>query len=188
MNPFPSQPAPLVDGTIPPIPDIVTPNFSLPLARLRTREDMLAYGRRLCQPKPGPSRRKSVAPPPGSLDTDADPDVVNADTQTPFGAALGELRHHAASLHQSAHRFDQFLKVSDIFIDQELEETQKRLKELTLPGGWSSSGSGVMEGTGLQIEGVPGAGNRSRRQPIGLTELLRGISRADVARKASAQR
>ena len=188
INNLPPAPAPLPDGTIPPLPDVITPNFAQPLARLRTREDMLQYGRTLLQPKAAPSRRKSVAPPPSALEGDADPDVINADVETGFSGALAELRTHAASLHQSAHRLDQFLKVSDKFLDQQLEETQKRLRDLALPTESSTSRGAAGENAGLQIAGVPGAGSSERQQSFGLTDLLRGISRAAVASKANAGR
>lgn len=185
INTLPAAPPPLPDGTILPVPDVITPNFSQPLARVKTREDMLAYGRILCQPKAAMSRRKSAAPPPSSLESDADPDVVNANTETTFSAALGELRHHAASLHQSAHRIDQFLKISDKFLDKQLEETQRRLKELTLPG--EVGRNAIREASGLHIEGLPGiGGSNTGSRAIGLTELLRGISRANVLAAKSA--
>ena len=192
INTLPPAPPALPDGTVPPLPDVVTPNFSQPLARLTTREDMLAYGRILCQPKAAPSRRKSVAPPPSSLDGDGDPDVVNADTETTFSAALGELRHHAASLQQSSYRMDQFLKVSNTFIDLQLEETQRKLRDLTLPSGTGGDRavSAAREGSGLHIAGVAGAGgSSSERSPgLGLTDLLRQISRVSVSSKHAGSR
>ena len=196
---------------LPPVPDILKPNFTMPIpSRLKTKDEILSFGRILLQPKLPPSstssRRKSVAASePTPEEAQGDPDEVNCNEELP-NLALDDLRHRAAAMYQTAHRVNQFLQTSDKYLDRHLEQTQLALSELMLgarsgsatasgarspTGAQAASGDAAASGgddggtaMGLQLRtGAAGSvpAQSAARRSLNPRDLLRAISRADTA-------
>lgn len=207
--PAAAQPAP--DSASPAVADILKPNFTMPIpSRLQTKDEILSFGRILLQPKLPPSsassRRKSVAASePTPEHAQGDPDEIRCNEELP-NLALDDLRHRAASMHQTIHRVNQFLETSDKYLDRHLEQTRIALGELMLGAGSASADAGGARsaagaqaasgdtaasggdhgGTSMGLQLRTGAAaslsaQSAARRSLNPRDLLRAISRADTA-------
>jgi len=208
MTPLPPIPASASGSTSTgEIPDLLQPNWSLPLPRFKGKADMLAYGKKLLQPKPftTSTRRKSAA---ASSDHKQDSNIVNVQDEHPID--FDEIRHQASSLAQNSYRVNQFLTLADTFVTQHLAKTQATLAQITsgargeytnVIGGNSGSGAKGKNGqedaqstTRALLEGVAGSSNptgiskQRNRRGMDAMNLLRAISRADAGKKTVVKR
>ncbi|KAL7010417.1 hypothetical protein EMMF5_000441 [Cystobasidiomycetes sp. EMM_F5] len=177
---IPPAPAIDADGTPGIVPDLLQPNWQLPVPRMQTMEDALAYGKRLLQPpssnrdiNDARNRRKSVAAssqPPVDDRPDQDPDVIDAHQE--LGTSLEHITYDAANIHQLAYRLDQFLKLSNTYLKNHLATSYMDLTHLSEPHTSSSSAL-------LPSSTVPGS--TAAKRSIDYRSLLRAISRADSA-------
>lgn len=210
MTPLPPIPASTSGSTSTgDIPDLLQPNWMLPIPRFKGKADMLAFGKKLLQPKPSTSsaRRKSAAAS-SSLELNQDSDIVNVRDEYPID--FDEIRHQASSLAQNSYRVNQFLILADTFVTQHLSKTQATLAQISsgtrgeyanVIGGRSGSGvkgKNVQEDarstTRALLEGVTnsntpsGASNQRNRRGMDAMNLLRAISRADTSKKTLVKR
>lgn len=157
---------------------------------------MLAYGRKLLQPKPSTvsTRRKSAAA--TETDKDQDPNVIHVQSEYPID--FDEIRHQASSLAQNSYRVNQFLNLADTFVKQHLAKTQATLAQITSGTrgdhalGIGSSGAGQkgknrhddeQSTTRALLEGVSGSPNQVKKRGMDAMSLLRAISKADTSKK-----
>lgn len=194
--PSPSDPSQMI------MPDLLQPNWSLPLPRFTNKADILAYGKTLMQSKPiaissRSTRRKSAA----AAEAPSDSNTVNIQDEYPVD--YDEIRHQAASLAQSSYRVNQFVKLADTFITQHLQRTQASLAQIrsgndnrasALTSGSNEKGKNttttandVNSTTQALLASAKGdartGGAEGRKKGKDAMSLLRAISRADTGKK-----
>ena len=158
------------------MPDLLQPNWHLPIPRIRNKEDALAYGRKMLEPRR--TKRKS-----GVADaTDADPDVI--DIQQELGIDLAGIAQDAAEIHQMAYRIDRYLKLSDTFLNTHLARSHLALTQLTRPS-LTIASANTSHSASLSdfMTGRPSA----QRKAVDHRSLLRAIARADMAAATASQ-
>lgn len=210
MTPLPPLPGPFSSSSAPSsIPDLLQPNWSLPIPRFSTTDDMLAYGKKLLQPKPSTTstRRKSAAAAAAAAanneESNSDPNIVKVQEEYPID--YDEIKHQAASMTQSAYRINQFLKLADTFITQHLSRTQIQLSQhvASLQSG-NAGASGGNSRVNASAKGksstaseedastttralLAGSGSQAgqlmKNRGQDAMSLLRAISRADTSKK-----
>lgn len=195
---------PSTSSTSTDIPDLLQPNWSLPIPRFKDKSDMLEYGKKLLQPKPSSiSTRRKSATAASAADTQ-DPNLVNVQDEYPVD--YNEIRHQASSLAQNSYRVNQFLNLADTFITQHIAKTQTTLSQITrgssrdayLAGVGVGAGAGSSKGKDSQedaqsttralLESAPGIRSVSRKNRGGGMDaltLLRAISRAESTVESS---
>lgn len=186
LEPVPTAP-PAADGQPATLPDIVKPNFSLSIPKLKSKEDMLALGEQLILPvppkAPGSARRKSRGKAAEEVEEEApeDPDVLDIAKET--GMSLKDIRHQSASMQQTAHRIDQFLKLSNTFLSQHLARSHLALAQVSQSSlaSASSGSSSATKTSGLQIGQMPSLTSAAHGKKAMTRALLRGISKADTS-------
>lgn len=154
--------------------DTLHPNWSLPLPKFKGKEDILAYGRKLVQPKPAPkppSRRKSTAAAAAANTTEDEPDPDVVDIQSEYPIDTAEIRHQVSSLRQDTYRVEQFLRLADTFVTQHLQNTQAALKEITRSQSINSYyGASTSTTTTTSVAGPSGSdGNSGNNNQAGST-------------------
>lgn len=202
MTPLPPLPASTSDpsSSATAIPDLLQPNWSLPVPKFKNKNDMLAYAQKLLQPKSSTAttRRKSAAAAAAAAEESTDSNVIKVQEEYPVD--YDEIRHQAASMSQSTYRINQFLKLADTFITQHLARTQAQLSQITASSSTSGGGSRNASGSGTAKErnaaSEEDASNTTRALLAGnnaaqsvksrgqdARSLLRAISRADTSKK-----
>jgi len=160
--------------------DLLTPDWSQKVPRLKTKEDILAFGQRLLQAKQLDAGHKGKQ---AEQDT---PDDINVEAE--LGINLVDLRHQAASLHQAAYRLEQFLKIGDLFLKKHLAQSHLAVSLLTRPTdahkdahrptNAGSSGASSSRVQGGDLEGfLPSPNPLAHGDP---RDLLRALSRAEA--------